>query len=199
MSVPVRAKPIRMSCRLRPVCINSWDQVTRRMDGRPSHPNPLDAFGTVIADLGYPDYSVWWRQTVREWKSLQPRPHPSLGCCWPPRSARAALSLVAQRAHASGATMSSLDTSRNDKKWSFRELIRAAKQGTAPILDGDLGGRCERLNERRQRIHIGRFLSVGATASELDLRPEEVDEASETVRRLVRAVLDWLDVHGANS
>lgn len=168
------------------------DLIERRTDGRPSRANPLDAFADVLADLGYPGYVVWWRQTVREWKYLDPQAAPISRLVLSAALGEAALSFVARRAHGSGLTMGKLDTARTDRKWQFRELIRTAKQGARPILDGDLGGRCERLNERRQRIHVGRFLSVDATASELDLRPEEVSEASETVRRLVRAVLDWL-------
>jgi hypothetical protein len=48
------------------------DVIARRTEGRLAHAEPLDAFAEQLDSLGYSKYRLWWTQTVRELRQLQP-------------------------------------------------------------------------------------------------------------------------------
>lgn len=171
------------------------DIIARRHDQRPSSAEPLAAFETELPKLGHGDYRMWWSHTRRELAVLSEVQTPTATIVVAASLGEAALSFVHAKAQRHG-SMTGGQLDRSPKHWSFNDLIWGAKRGGEhAILDGALAGRCEDLNRRRQRIHAGKFLEQGATAAELDVRPEEAREAKETLDRLVRTILDWLSRH----
>jgi len=84
------------------------------------------------------------------------------------------------------------------KGWSLQYLIQQGKKGTDPLFDGKLAERALRLNELRQRIHLGRYWFVGSNRGDrFDLRPEEAREARETLDQILRELIRWLELHPA--
>jgi len=74
------------------------------------------------------------------------------------------------------------------------ELLKsAAAGGPDAIFDQKTREKAERLNLIRQRIHVGRLMAnLGPIP---DTQPEEATEAIETMKIILRAILDWLEHH----
>ncbi|MEQ8461739.1 MAG: hypothetical protein RLO52_34415 [Sandaracinaceae bacterium] len=180
---------------LRQLVTQIEDIISRRHDQRPSSAEPLVAFEAELPKLGHGDYRMWWSHTRRELSVLSEVQTPTATIVVAAALGEAALSFVHDTAQKHGC-MTGGQLDKSPKHWSFNDLIWGAKRGGEhAILDGSLAGRCEDLNRRRQRIHAGKFLEQGATAAEVDVRPEEAREAKETLDRLTRTILDWLSRH----
>jgi hypothetical protein len=171
------------------------DVIARRGDGRPSFANPIRAFGSLIPRLGYDVFFQWWEQVRGELERTNRRVAPTTTVVLAASLAEAAFVFVAKEVRSTGLSMQSKEMEKPPRQWSLNSLIKAAKGGQAPLLDDDLGRRCERLNILRQRIHIGRFMKETTTPPSVDIRPEEAAEGVETLERLLRALLDWQGAH----
>lgn len=169
------------------------DVVARRNDGRPVAAEPLDAFGTLLPQLGHPGYDVWWRQMLAELRTLNPAQTPAACTVLAAALSEGALVFLCKTARERGLPLVDDETfAKGPKEWSIDALIRGAKKTTNPLFDDATARRAERLKMLRQRIHAGRFLAQNATPGSLDMRPDEARESLESLDIIVRAILDWL-------
>lgn len=94
------------------------------------------------------------------------------------------------------ATLNSRKFEEPSTQWKFRDLLTSAAAGKDDrIFDSKVEDRAERLNQIRNRIHVGKLLAEVGPAPIPDTRPEEAAEAIETCRIVIRSVLDWLGKH----
>lgn len=173
------------------------DLVLRRSDGRPASPEPVPGFASRLDELNASRLKVWWNAIASEVRRANEQEAPTSVIVLAAALLEAALCSVIERANAHGVTMPNLRAADDPKNWKLQTLVKEAKKGSQPIFDGDVGGRGERLNDLRQRIHAGRFWMSGVPSGGFDLRPEEAREARETLDRCLRAILVWLDGHPA--
>jgi hypothetical protein len=174
------------------------DVISRRSDARPRAARPLDAFESQIASLGQERFKLWWVQTRSEVKLANPSTQPTTVLVLAASLAEAALSFVVARAQGNG-LMSRIDAAK-PKQWNFAELVKGSKSGNPdvdPILDEATAARALKLNTIRQRIHVGDLIEAHPTGRIPDLRPEEADDALQTLDLVVRGIVDWLARHPA--
>ena len=167
------------------------DVIARRGDGRPPHPEPLDAFAEELERLGYRQFRMWWTQTVSELKQSNTSSTPVAVAVLAAALVEGALTFIVKHARASG-QFQSKEYERDPRSWKIDDLVAsAASGGPAAILDQQSKTRAETLIRIRQRIHAGRMLSDYPTGPP-DLRPDEAREARGVADQIVRAILDWL-------
>lgn len=167
------------------------DIVARRTGDQHNSAEPLRAFADFLSGTSMAQYRVWWERTASESRLVDPTTLPTATVVLAAALAEGALTLVASDVNKTGETMQGKVLQRDPREWHFAELVRMAKGGSRPLLSQALAARCILLNDERQRIHAGRFLSAGTPAANIDIRPEEARDARETLERLVRAILDW--------
>jgi hypothetical protein len=172
------------------------DVIERRVDGRPKHAEPFDAFAGALTTLGYPMFRLWWVQTVSELRQSEIH---TLGTAISVLSAalvEGALTFVVKHARSRGLDVfKSKEFDGEARSWRVDDLVSsAARGGPRAILDQTLLGRTRRLIQLRQRIHAGRMLA-DYPGGPPDLRPDEAREAKLTAEQVVRAVLDWLEMN----
>jgi hypothetical protein len=167
------------------------DVIARRVDGRPRHAEPLDAFADELQRLGYGPFRLWWTQTLSELKLSDPSSTPVAVAVLAAALVEGALTFIVKHARANG-QFQSKDYEKDPRSWKIEDLVAsAASGGPAAVLDLQTKVRAETLIRTRQRIHAGRMLSDYPDGPP-DLRPDEAREARGTVEQVVRAVLDWL-------
>jgi len=167
------------------------DVIARRGDGRPQHPEPLDAFAEELEQLGYRQFRMWWMQTVSELRQSSPSSTPVAVAVLAAALVEAALTFIVKHARAKG-QFQAKEYERDPRTWRIDDLVAsAASGGPAAVLDLQSKARAETLIRIRQRIHAGRMLS-DYPAGPPDLRPDEAREAKGVADQVVRAVLDWL-------
>lgn len=169
------------------------DVIARRTEGRPAHAEPLDAFAEQLDSLGYSKYRLWWTQTVRELRQLQPEGAAVATCVLAAALVEGCLTFVVRHARDQDlAVFRRSDFERDPKSWKIDDLVAsAASGGDGAILNAQARARADRLVRTRQRIHAGRMLT-DFPAGPPDLRPEEARDAKATADLVVRAVLEWL-------
>lgn len=170
------------------------DIIERRIDGRPQHAEPLDAFAEVLEKLGYGRFRLWWNQTVGELRRGDPQSSAVSVSVLAAALVEGALTFVVKHARNLGlGVFRSSDFDRDPRSWRIDELVSSAASGSeSAILDIPTKARAESLIRSRQRIHAGRMLSEFPGVVP-DLRPEEAREARATAELVVRRVLDWLE------
>ena len=167
------------------------DVMARRGDGRPRHPEPLDAFAEELERLGCRQFRMWWMQTVSELRQSNPSSTPVAVAVLAAALVEGALTFIVKHARANG-QFQSKEYEREPRSWKIEDLVAsAASGGPAAVLDLQSKTRAETLIRTRQRIHAGRMLSDYPTGPP-DLRPDEAREAKGAADQVVRAVLDWL-------
>jgi hypothetical protein len=167
------------------------DVIARRGDGRPQHPEPLDAFAEELERLGYRQFRMWWMQTVSELRQSNPSSTPVAVAVLAAALVEGALTFIVKHARDNG-QFQSKEYEREPRSWKIEDLVAsAASGGPAAVLDLQNKTRAETLIRTRQRIHAGRMLS-DYPAGPPDLRPDEAREAKGAADQVVRAVLDWL-------
>jgi hypothetical protein len=167
------------------------DVIARRVDGRPQHAEPLDAFAEELEKLGYRQFRMWWMQTVSELRQSNPSSTPVAVAVLAAALVEGALTFIVKHARANG-QFQSRDYEREPRTWKIDDLVAsAASGGPSAILDLQSKARAETLIRTRQRIHAGRMLS-DYPAGPPDLRPDEARDAKSGADQVVRAVLDWL-------
>jgi hypothetical protein len=169
------------------------DVIARRSDGRAPAANPLDAFESMLGELGHDRFRAWWVQKRDELKRSDSNQQPVAVTVLAAALAEAALTFVVPRAKAAG-LMKRLEAEK-PRTWKFADLVSGAKSGdptTRAILDERTAARCLELNEARQRIHAGFLIDEVPTGPIPDLKPEQARDALQTVDQLVRKVFEWL-------
>jgi hypothetical protein len=169
------------------------DVIARRTEGRPAHAEPLDAFAEQLGSLGYSTYRLWWTQTVRELRQLQPEGAPVATCVLAAALVEGCLTFVVRHAREQDlAVFRRSEFERDPRSWKIDDLVAsAASGGDGAILNAQARARADHLVRTRQRIHAGRMLT-DFPAGPPDLRPEEARDAKATADLVVRAVLEWL-------
>jgi len=169
------------------------DVIERRIDGRPKHAEPLDAFAEELDRLNYDPFRLWWKRMVAELRHTDPNAAPVSASVLGAALVEGALTFVVKHARQSGlAVFQSKDFDRDPKTWKIDDLVSSAATGSASaILDPQTKNRAETLIRTRQRIHAGRMLS-DFPGGPPDIRPEEARDAKATAEQVVRAILDWL-------
>ena len=76
--------------------------IARRVDGRPQHAEPLDAFAEELERLGYPQFRMWWTQIVSELKQSNPSSTPVAIAVLAAALVEGALTFIVKHARASG-------------------------------------------------------------------------------------------------
>jgi hypothetical protein len=175
------------------------DVVERRTDQRPASANAFDAFSEKLAELGHDRFRGWWAQTTSELNLTNHAQMPTITCVLAAALSEGALAFVVSRARAlSLPTMNSKIFNDPPTRWSFDELLKsAAFGGPEAIFDAKVRDRAERLNIMRQRIHAGRLMSQPGPVP--DTRPEDANEAIETVNAILRRIIEWLQSHPAKT
>lgn len=173
------------------------DVISRRTDGRLKSAEPRKAFASVLNELGHARFRLWWSSTSDELAIASANNSPLTMCVLSASLAEGALTFVVRRAQELHlGTMASTTFTGPPSRWRFEDLLAsAAKGGSDAIFDEDLRRRADRLNSLRQRIHPGRLLDQNPTGPIPDLRPEEAREAVETLDKILRRVLDWIEQH----
>lgn len=169
--------------------------IARRGAGRPLQIEPLNAFGDRLDRLGYSGFQLWWTQTVRELRQLQPETAPTATCVLAAALVEAGLTFVVRQARAlpDAQVFRRAEFERDPRTWKIDDLVAsAASGGEGAILNLQARARAEGLIRSRQRIHAGRLLSEHPSGPP-ELRPEEARDATATADLVVRAILDWLD------
>lgn len=170
------------------------DIIARRSDGRPSAAEPLDAFESMLTDLGHDRFRAWWVQERNELKLADLSRQPVSALIHAAALAEAALAFVVPRAKSAG-LMKSIDVSK-PRQWRFADLVKGAKSSDASvsaILDERSAQRGLDLNDARQRIHAGYLIDTIPSGPIADLKPEQARDAVQTLEILVRRILEWLD------
>jgi hypothetical protein len=135
------------------------DVIARRVDGRPQHAEPLDAFAEELEKLGYRQFRMWWMQTVSELRQSNPSSTPVAVAVLAAALVEGALTFIVKHARANG-QFQSRDYEREPRTWKIDDLVAsAASGGPSGILDLQSKARAETLIRTRQRIHAGRMLS----------------------------------------
>lgn len=172
------------------------DVIARREDGRPASADPEDVFGELLVKLK-PDWlRMWWSQTVREWKLLNPHTNPAAALVLTAALAEGALGALAYNAVTLGLTLKTERLNNDPKNWKFQDLIKVACTGNPALVDDRLRASLADLNQTRQRIHAGRLLSEHPEGPIPDLRPEEVERGRHAMRQLLRGALDLVSKNG---
>lgn len=174
------------------------DVVARRNDGRPRHPEPLEAFSEALDKLGHGRFRMWWTQTVAELRLTNHSHTPMTACVLAAALSEGALVFVVGYASKLNlGPMGSTDfKNTSSTTWKFEDLIKSASQGGQnAILDRKVQDRALQLNRARQRIHAGRLMADTPTGPIPDARPEEARDAVATAEQVVRKILDWLEAH----
>jgi hypothetical protein len=167
------------------------DVIASRFDGRPQHPELLDAFAEQLERLGYRQFRMWWMQTVSELRQSNPSSTPVAVAVLAAALVEGALTFIVKHARANG-QFQSKEYEKDPRSWKVDDLVAsAASGGSTAVLDSQSKARAETLIRIRQRIHAGRMLS-DYPAGPPDLRPDEAREAKSAADQVVRAVLDWL-------
>jgi hypothetical protein len=78
------------------------DVIARRFDGRPQHPEPLDAFAEQLERLGYRQFEMWWMQTVSELRQASPCSTPVTVAVLAAALVEGTLTFVVKHARANG-------------------------------------------------------------------------------------------------
>jgi hypothetical protein len=170
------------------------DVIERRSDGRPSQIEPLDAFAEELDKLGYASFRLWWKQTVTEMRLADPSASPVSISVLAAALIEGALTFIVSHARKFGAFQSS-DYAKDPRTWKIDGLVAsAASGGSSAILNPVLRARADAVIQSRQRIHAGRMLSE-FPGGPPDIRPEEARNAKTTAEQVVRAALDWLQLH----
>jgi hypothetical protein len=169
------------------------DVIARRSEGRSAHAESLDAFAEQLDLLGYAKFRLWWTQTVRELRQLQPEMAPVATCVLAAALVEGALTFVVRHARNQNLPVFRRpEFDRDPKSWKIDDLVAsAAPGGDNAILDASARARADQLVRTRQRIHAGRMLS-DFPGGPPDLKPEEARDAKATADSVARAVLDWL-------
>ncbi|MGO9430192.1 hypothetical protein [Rhodoblastus sp.] len=170
------------------------DVIARRSDGRRVQPEPLDAFAGELVKLGYPQFRMWWTQTVAEMRKSDPSSQSVSAAVLAAALVEGALTFIVKHGQTKGFFLSP-DYDADPRKWKIENLVKSATNGASPILPSRLKPRVDALITTRQRIHAGRMLADYETTGVPDLRPDEAREALATAEAVVRAILDWLAVN----
>jgi hypothetical protein len=168
------------------------DILARRASQRPPSADPLALFQAELGTMGKAYFSEWWHHTAKELALASDVNQPTTVCVLSAALSEGSLSLVVETAQASALTLSKNIDGSKPTQWRFETLLKDAKSGSRPILDEPLFQRGIRLNDLRQRIHAGRIIAEPQKYPRPDARPEEAEEARQTLKQIVRAVLDWL-------
>ena len=100
------------------------DVIERRVDKRPLAIEPLDAFETVLAQLGHDRFRAWWVQTRQELRRANLPTQPTTVLLLAASLAEASLSFVVRTAQQHGLMKRlTLDEART---WKFKDLIGGA-------------------------------------------------------------------------
>ncbi len=167
------------------------DVIERRIDGRPKHAEPLDAFADELDKLGYRPFRLWWMQMVAEMRHTDPNSAPISASVLAAALVEGALTFTVNYARKHG-LFQSKDYEKDPRTWKIDDLVAsAASGGPSAVLDQQVKARAETLIRSRQRIHAGRMLSE-YPGGPPDIRPDEARDARGTAERVVRAILDWL-------
>jgi hypothetical protein len=172
------------------------DVIARRTDSRPAESEPLDAFASVLENLGYKPFRMWWTQTVSEFRRADSLSSPVSVLVLAAALVEASLTFVVKyaRDRQLGPFQSS-DFDREPRTWKIEDLVNSAATGRdAAILDPASKARADNLIRNRQRIHAGRMLSEFPKGVP-DLKPEEARDAKATAELVTRKVLDWLQAN----
>lgn len=78
------------------------DVIERRVDGRASSSEPLDAFADQLVALGYAPFRLWWMQSAAELKRLSPELNPVAVSVLAAALVEGALTFVVRHARSSG-------------------------------------------------------------------------------------------------
>ena len=170
------------------------DVIARRFDGRRVRPEPLDAFAGELVKLGYPQFRMWWTQTVAEMRKSDPSSQSVSAAVLAAALVEGALTFIVKHGKTKGFFLSP-DYDADPRKWKIENLVKSATNGASPILPSRLKPRVDALIATRQRIHAGRMLAYYESTGVPDLRPDEAREALATAEAVVRAILDWLAVN----
>jgi hypothetical protein len=124
------------------------DVIARRVDGRPQHAEPLDAFAEELEKLGYRQFRMWWMQTVSELRQSNPSSTPVAVAVLAAALVEGALTFIVKHARANG-QFQSRDYEREPRTWKIDDLVAsAASGGPSAILDLQSKARAERSSVR---------------------------------------------------
>lgn len=169
------------------------DVIARRHDGRLTASEPFDAFASILSELGYGPFRLWWQQLVTELRLTDAQTHSTATTVLAAALVEGALTFIVRRARDLGqGVMGSKTFDDSPTRWRIEDLLSGASSGREnAVLDEPTRRRADQLVKSRQRIHAGRMLS-DFPGGPPDLRPEEARDAKATAELVVRRVLDWL-------
>ena len=172
------------------------DIVARREDGRPKSIDTLSEFSNRLDYLGYKPFHLWWKQLLSEMKTADNNTSSVTVSVLAAALMEGALTFIVRHARSlNNGTFASKDWEREPNTWKVDELIKAASGGGPDaILDQPSRLRAEALIRIRQRIHAGRML-IDHPSGVPDLRPDEAEEARNTLKLVLRKILDWIETH----
>ena len=166
------------------------DVIARRSDGRLEQAEPLDAFGSELAKIGYGHFRTWWARMVAELRRSDDHSSPVAVAVLAAALVEGSLTFSARFAR--DRRLSAFQSSNFDgepRSWKIEKLIESA--AAARILDGPTRAQADALTLFRQRIHAGRMLS-DHPGGVPDISPEQSRAAKSTADLVTRRVIDWL-------
>ena len=101
------------------------DVVGCRADGRPAHPEPLDAFADEPDRLGYRHLRLWWTQIVAELRVIDPSSAPISASVLATALVEGALTFIVSHARKNGQFQSS-DYKTDPQRWKIENLVASA-------------------------------------------------------------------------
>jgi hypothetical protein len=111
------------------------DVISRRVDGRTQHAEPLDAFAEELERLGHGPFRMWWTQTVSELRQSNPSSTPVSVSVLAAALVEGALTFIVKHARANG-QLQSKDYEKDPRTWKIDDLVAsAASGGPTAILD----------------------------------------------------------------
>ncbi len=172
------------------------DIIARRQDGRLAAAESFDAFASVLGELGYEPFRLWWQQLVIELRLTDAQTHSTATVVLAAALVEGALTFIVRRARELGhGVMGSRTFEDSPTRWCIEDLLSGASSGREnAVLNEPIRRRADQLMKSRQRIHAGRMLS-DFPGGPPDLRPEEARDAKATAELVVRRILDWLQKH----
>jgi len=169
--------------------------ISGRTSTGPVSSDPLKAFAEMLSKTGSSEHVSWWNILAMELKSLNSKTCSSLTVVAAAALCEGALAFFAASTTRGTLTMDKgLDP--DPKNWGLASLIKAGCSGTTPLLNtqNKLRDRLTDLQDMRKVIHPSYYMSKEARGNPA-VRPDQAERAVETLKQLLRAILDWVSVN----
>ncbi|WP_374076946.1 hypothetical protein [Bdellovibrio bacteriovorus] len=169
--------------------------IRRKESNRTIATDPLAAFEELFTTMECEKYLAWWKIQLLELNSIDQKRCCNLTIVSSAALCEGALSFFAASEIRQGLTMDK-KLPDDPKQWKLSVLIDAASTGAKPLIDAPLRARLIDLNEHRKVIHPSYFMSGPMKHQKVpDIRPEQSEFAVETLKKLLRAIIEWVQVN----